>query len=123
MKIGIILASFIRSGKIPFLKDKLNMLTRWGTIIGAAIFSTFIGILDGPDDLLSSSKSNIVITLVMLVGSKEKLFTIRSRRNVTGDMGVFGMPISISGPTLAKKLLNVSAICFESFIRVLLCCI
>ena len=91
------------SGKTPFLKDKLKILTSWGIIIGAAIFSIFMGISEGPDDLLSSSKSNIVITFVIVVDWKEKFVRILLRRNVRGDIGVLGMLLSTSGPALAKS--------------------
>ena len=95
LKIAMTLASFIRSGKIPFLKDKLKILTSWGMIIGAANFSIFIGISEGPDDLLSSSKRSIVMTLVMVVDWKVKSVKTLLRRNVRGDIGVLGILLSI----------------------------
>ena len=67
LKIGITLASFIRSGKTPFLNERLKIFTSWGMIIGAAILSILIGMSDGPEDLLSSSKRSIVMTFVMSV--------------------------------------------------------
>ena len=103
LKIGITLASFMRSGKTPFLNDRLKIFTSWGTIKVAAILSILIGMSDGPDDLLSSSKRRIVMTSVVLVVWKVKLVKILSRRKDKGDMGVFGILLSTPGPTLAKN--------------------
>ena len=74
LKIGIIFARFIKSGKTPFLKERLNTLTRSGTIIGAAILRGLIGTSVGPGDLVSSSRNSIVITCGIEVFLKEKLF-------------------------------------------------
>ena len=51
LKIGITLASFKQSGKIPLHKLMLSIDTNCGAISGAAIFRIFIGISLAPRDL------------------------------------------------------------------------
>ena len=43
------------------------MDTRYGTIMGAAIFNNFVGMLEIPVDLLSSNSKSIVITSAFVV--------------------------------------------------------
>ena len=85
------LANFIMFGNIPFLKLRLKMETRRGTMIGAAIFNSFIGMSFGPADLLSSSWSRIIITSAMVVSLKTKFSSTLLVRNDNGDMGVLGI--------------------------------
>ena len=44
------------------------MDTRYGTIMRAAIFNNFVGMLEIPVDLLSSNSKSIVITSAFVVG-------------------------------------------------------
>ena len=89
LKTGITLASFIKSGKVPSLKEGLTTSTNWGTMIGAAIFKNFIGISEGPDDLFSLSDNNIIITSELLVGLKKKLVTTLLLRNDNIEVKIF----------------------------------
>ena len=50
------------------MKDKFFMDTRYGTIMGAAIFNNFVGMLEIPVDLLSFNSKSIVITSAFVVG-------------------------------------------------------
>ena len=104
------LANFIRLGKTPVLKLRLKMETSRGTMMGAAIFNSFIGMSFGPADLLSSSWSRIIITSAMLVSLKVKFSSTLLVRNDNGDMGVFGISSSTLRPTFIKKLLKALAI-------------
>ena len=56
---GIIFATLIASGNIPVVKDKFISLHSGKVRHGADIFSSLIGILEGPEDL-ESSKNCII---------------------------------------------------------------
>ena len=73
-----------------------------------------MGMSEGPGDFLSSKESTIVITSFILVGLNLKFVDTRFRKKDDGDIGVLGILLSTSGPTLAKKLLKVSTIFLES---------
>ena len=85
-------------------------MTRCGAMIGAAILRGLIGTIVGPGDLDSSICNNMVITSGIEVSLKVKLLSTLFLRNVSGDIGVWGIYLSLLGPTLAKKLLKAFAI-------------
>ena len=83
------------------------MDTRYGTIMGAAIFINFVGMLEIPVDLLSSNSKSIVGVIIKF---KLTLFL----KSDIGGLKQLGMVLSMLGPTFAKKILKVSEISLRS---------
>ena len=63
---GIILAILFLSGKIPSSKDKLQISLKFIEISLLTNFKNFIGIEEGPEDLVSSRE--LIISHISYVG-------------------------------------------------------
>ena len=94
----IIFATLIAFGNIPVVEDKFISLHSDKVRDGADIFSSLIGILEGPEDL-ESSKDCIIFNIS---SSDGKAMT----KKLEGLLNGLGIVLSVFGPTLAKKLLN-----------------